>query len=107
MPLAGGITAEMRTDPAKLRNTLRSGAGEKLEESMLLCSVVVCPLLQVLCESGARKALAREGQAPHSAIVGCADSRAALDRVWDFGVVSRERPQTPDDAVIRAKGRSC
>eukprot|EP00439_Symbiodinium_sp_Y106_P012193 s5585_g1.t2 len=41
MPLAGGITAEMR------------------------------------------KALAREGQAPHSAIVGCADSRAALEAIFD------------------------
>ena len=60
--------------------------------------------MQVLLESSARKALAREGQAPHSAIVGCADSRAALDRVGDSGLCPEKGRH---DAGIQAKGRSC
>ncbi|CAJ1390281.1 unnamed protein product [Effrenium voratum] len=46
-----------------------------------------------------RKALVKEGQAPHSAIIGCADSRAPLETVFD---------SMPGDIfVLRNAGNTC
>ena len=46
-----------------------------------------------------RKALVKEGQAPHSAIIGCADSRAPLETVFD---------SMPGDLfVLRNAGNTC
>lgn len=48
---------------------------------------------------GMRKALVKDGQAPHSAVIGCADSRAPLETVFDA---------MPGDLfVLRNAGNTC
>ena len=46
-----------------------------------------------------RKALVKEGQAPHTAIIGCADSRAPLETVFDA--------MPGDIFVLRNAGNTC
>merc|ERR1711941_134004 len=48
---------------------------------------------------GMRKALVNEGQAPHTAIIGCADSRAPLETVFDA--------MPGDIFVLRNAGNTC
>ena len=49
--------------------------------------------------SDMRKALVDEGQAPHTAIIGCADSRAPLETVFDA--------MPGDIFVLRNAGNTC
>ena len=49
--------------------------------------------------SDMRKALVKEGQAPHTAIIGCADSRAPLETVFDA--------MPGDIFVLRNAGNTC
>ena len=46
-----------------------------------------------------RKALVKEGQAPHTAIIGCADSRAPLETIFDA--------MPGDIFVLRNAGNTC
>jgi len=100
------LSSKLSVPPSMAMNTVRTSEDGTLEPNLAMQMLkegnerfaVGAPLIGKVNRS-MREALALKGQAPHTAIVGCADSRVPLETVFDA---------LPGDLfVLRNAGNTC